>query len=330
MLLRHTLNVRHQSTMKRRILIAVIVLLNIALLFAAMLVEGKIEQIQRYMFEQPLGLIAFGSLGLFICLMLLLRLKIFRKTLWKVSLGLAVLLTQLVHYSILHLNQSMATKGEYVSGSVKDANWYQNGDYSRFTVTLSIIGLRQLTFVVDPEICVKVDSIQLRIDEGLFGLKVASNDLRLIEKDNCEMSLTFKNYPVDSANHLTYHLALGDKYMNRRCFDNAIREFSACIRHDTLESKYFNRRARVYLSKRQYKNALVDYYQAAKCEAYSIDSNFVNFVDTVNYADYVEEFISRTMEGDFKGISENMARINQVESLANYQYWMNYCYDKIK
>lgn len=315
--------------MKRRLSIALIVILNLGLLFIAMLVEGRIEVIQQRTFEVPHGFITLASLVLIICIMLLLRLRTFRKNLWKVSFGLAVMLTQLVTYSIFNLNQSKAAEGEYITASVEDANWFQDGDYSRFTVNLKIYGLSWFAIEVAPEVCVKVDSMELRIDEGFFGLKVASNDIRIIEQANCEVSLAFKNFPLDSANHLTYHFDLGDEYMDRRCFDNAIQQFSACILSDSLESKYYNRRARVHLTKRDFENALIDYYLAARLEIHSLDSNFINFVDTVNYRDHVEQFFARTRQGDYEGLGENVNRIDQVERLSTYRYWIDYCYEQI-
>ena len=186
-------------------------------------------------------LIFFVTLTL--CFILFIAKKGFRI----LSIGLSSILIYGMIYLHFYTNQKFASVGSYETFKLKSIHLIDNKhilniDCSRYGSSTE----------VTVEKFLKVDSVQLRIDNGLMGMKIISNDVRIEENKKCivEESTLNENLSeiINKANELQYS----------RCFNDAINQYSRLIKYDSDNFKYYYERALIYMIKGQYEIALKD------------------------------------------------------------------------
>jgi len=194
--------------MKKYLVVAGIILVNLLLIFLALKLHfGYTEKIIRTT-DTPNGLVS----NLFIPLLLIgLLLSYFYKRIRRFGIGGILLSISCILFSVFYLNRSLATEGEYETYKLSQAIWSDRG----FFLNISFNMWYNFTEVTQ-EKCLNVDSVQVRVDKGLFGMRTMTNNVRIVESSNCD------HEDLDTNDLTQSHLDVGHELAQKRCFSAAI------------------------------------------------------------------------------------------------------------
>tara|TARA_Y100000782_G_scaffold111451_1_gene139586 strand:+ start:1465 stop:2421 length:957 start_codon:yes stop_codon:yes gene_type:complete len=253
---------------------------------------------------------------LFLGILLFIFFKKFR------PLGIGILLlTCHVLFSLFHLaNRQWATEGQY---NLFKTSYENFKDLS--CVKPKIHGYPYIQIDVDYQQAIDVDSMEFRIDKGLFGIKFIADKVKIPESNYCKHYAT-----VDSLNWEQHH-KLGKELKYKRCFNNAIDHFKTAIDLDSTQSSSYKELAEIYLVQEDYKNALLNFYQAATIDFEDIETLDDKLKARINegkslYKTNNYEIFPQSNSVVFYG--RNQAQFILQSQELYYMTRLNYCYSK--
>lgn len=301
--------------MKKALIIIAIILGNLVLIFIALLIQYRFsEKIIRTTY-------APREIETFVFILITLAGLIFfflSKKFRPIGIGATALTISGLIFLIFYLNKSLATKGEYEDFKLRSANWTDKG----FFLNIAFNNWYNSTKVTQ-EKCLTVDSVQVRIDDGLFGFQTMTNDIRIVESSNCD------HIDLDSTNLTQSHLAIGHNLAKKRCFTAAIYHYSTYISIDSLNPDVYYQRGLMYVAKEEYEKALFDFYYAAQIKYNTLDSKKIETIDKIELLSYTNELLDKIKAKDFEGISDFAENINTINDFDTYQKYIVFCIEKI-
>lgn len=249
-----------------------------------------------------------------------------KKILFQFSFGIYLILISTFNYFIYWINYNYSSKGEFVTLKIRDAIWDDDGFFLNpaFNDTKSIVKVEQ-------NVCFKVDSIDFRIDKGLFGFKILTNNAVLIPSKNCDNSLcedsTSKNYETYFNN--------GQELTKIRCYYQAICEFNKAIKLNKTESKTYYYRGTSFLALQNYKSALIDFYIALEIEKAKNSKTEIEQAFKENTDKLVSSIITDIESNNIRkietlNIEDKLNKIQLANKFDNYTTRLNYCIKKLK
>lgn len=302
--------------MKKILTIIGVVLLNLGLIFIALQIHyGQTERIIRTTNASN------GIETIFFIPILLIGLVLFsiNKKFRRFGIGFTALCISSIIFLVFNLNKSLATKGDYESFKLRDANWTDNGFYLNIAFNMWYNSTE-----VTQEKCLKVDSVQVRIDKGLFGMQTMSNNVRIVESSNCDHD------ELDTADLKKSHLRIGHDLAQKRCFPAAIYHYSNCIELDSLGSDCYYNRGLMYMVIEEYDNALVDFLTSAALKYNQIDKKTIEFIDNTEIVSYTKELLDKLDNKDFDDIGEYVHNISTINDFDTYLKRIDFCMKKLK
>lgn len=230
--------------------------LNILLIFFALILHYRITDkiIRKTEIKYAIAPVIPFFLFLFILAFFFSKLK-FRNY----AIGLATLLAFSFSFLLYFTNSKITTIGEYKSYRLRNAISEGNSFY--LDVAYEV---RKNTIKVTQEKCLYVDSVQLRVDNGLFGMKTITNNVRIEQGKNCSNSINDKDYGLREYIKSAHDLA------KKRCFTNAIDLYSKCLTNDPFNKECYYHRGLMYIAIRDYKKAIVDFLMDASIRSFEI------------------------------------------------------------
>lgn len=235
-----------------------------------------------------------------------------------IGIGAIFLSVSCVTFFVFYLNSSFASKGEYESFKLRSANWTDNG----FFLNIEVNERDNFTKVTQ-EKCLKIDSVKVRIDEGLFGMKTITDDVIIEENLNCE------HQDLDSTNLSKSHLKIGDDLATRRCFTSAIYHYSFCIELDSLNLDIYYKRGLMYMAKKNYELALIDFLNAAMIKYNSLNINTIDSLNQIDLSSYTKRIFNKFKNNEFDEAVSFIETTNTIESFDTYQKQIIFCMEKI-
>ncbi|MBI1837669.1 MAG: hypothetical protein HYR91_10445 [Flavobacteriia bacterium] len=163
-----------------------------------------------------------------------------------------------------------------------------------------------------------VDSVDVRIDRGIFGIKTYSNNIELVENKYCTKLKHFETYEDE-----------GRYYSKRRCFSQAIQVYSDLI---SAYPKYYNGyyyRGRILLVKKQYKLAFNDFKSALRLRIKSLDKKKLNKLKNINLDNYISKFITNITTKKNVKIGSFLKNSKIIYELKTFVTLINYCNNKL-
>jgi tetratricopeptide (TPR) repeat protein len=246
---------------------------------------------------------------LFICAFIILKIKLLNKF----KIGLFFFLWSIIVFLIFYLNYNLTFKGEYNRYklrwiSQKEENSYLSIDYTIWANSTK----------VELDKCLNVDSVDVRIDRGIFGMKTFSDNIELIENNNCISSKQFETYEET-----------GNYYSKKRCFNEAIQVYTEMISvYPIYHSSYFHR-GQIFLVKKQYKKALKDFKIALKLLIDSIDKSKMNQIKKTNLDKNISNLLRKINTEKNVKIGNILEDSKIKYDLDLYVTLINYCKNKI-
>jgi tetratricopeptide (TPR) repeat protein len=176
---------------------------------------------------------------------------------------------------------------------------------------------------IPQEKCFTVDSVYVRIDRGLFGMKTMTNNIRIVESNNC------KHSEIDTTDLSKSHYKIGHELAKKRCFTGAIYHYTICSELDTLNNDCYYHRGLMYMAKENYEKALVDFYTAAYIKYSNVDNKGIQFIREVDIQSYMNELFNMVENKDFENIAMMAENISNISDFDNYQERIKMCIKKI-
>lgn len=301
--------------MKKKLTIIGVVLLNFGMLILSLLIHYRktfpiIRKTDAPSSIETLFYIPILVIGIVIFLM--------NKKFRRFGLGLIALCISSAMFIVFYLNSSLATEGDFKNFKLQEA--IQSGDDFYLKIKFN----SQYTLIeVSQEKCLKIDSVQVQIDDGLFGMPKVTNNVRLVEKSNCD------HEAVDSANLLKSHLKIGHDLAVRRCFSGAIDHYSTCIELDSFVIAGHYNRGLMYLAVEDYDKALVDFFNSAAIKYDQLDHKSIQDIENFDYLSSSKEILEKVKNEDFNEMSELLKNIITIHDLYDYQNRIIFCLEKI-
>ncbi|WP_157454271.1 tetratricopeptide repeat protein [Crocinitomix catalasitica] len=252
---------------------------------------------------------------LLVGLVLLLMNKKFRRF----GIGITALSYSCLFFLIMFLNRSLATEGDFENYKLRRAYWIDNEFYLNIE-----FNMWANSTPVTQDKCFDVDSVQVRINKGLFGMRTMSNDVKFIEQTNC------LPYLIDSTDLVGSHFEIGNKLAVKRCFTKAIAHYTRCIELDALDAEIYYERSLMFMVMEQYDKALKDLITSINLKYKVMDQKAIAQVDNDDLVHYTKELLDNIQKGQDNAAGEYIDIISGINDFETYQMRINFCLEKLK
>ena len=233
------------------------------------------------------------------------------------GIGLIAMAISLILFAIFFINKSITFGGEYKAFKLYE-DYIGTNNFIRTNFD------ERITYTeVSPEKNIKVDSVNMKVKTGLFGIGVLTEDVKIVESSNCD------HEKIDSANLSQSHMNIGHELSKQRCFRGAIDHYSVCIEKDSSEALCYYNRGLIFLVKENYKNALKDFISAAQIEYRQSDKKTIEFLESPNITSNTDEFLERIKEKNINELTTYVQNIHTLGRFVKYQEKIELCLEKV-
>lgn len=223
------------------------------------------------------------------------------------SFALGVSLFIIMIPAFFGLNQLIKWKSEYRPYFVLDAYSVERNSKISYFIRLEPSTTLRDRSKVAPEICWNVDSIHRKVSTGFFGLKIWSNNFKIIESSNCK---------IDS--NLLGKKAV-DKLIQQRCFISALDTLLKLVMRYPNDFTINYRIGECYFILRNYEKAESYFRKAVMAVPEKYESKRKNF-DSINIDSIIEAYIKDATFEIVSNKSINAREYHRIckERLAQY------------
>ncbi len=302
--------------MKKILTVIGLVLINLGLVYFALRIHfGATSQIVKST-NAPIDIESFVFIPFVLAGIVIFS---FDEEFRRFGVGLTAFSVSSLIFLFFFLNNNLASEGEYVNYKLKgavstDKKYFLNIEFKP----------RLKSIEVTLEKCLNVDSVQVRIDKGFFGLNIMTNNVRIVENTNCDHADLESN---DLANS---YLNMGHALAKKRCFTDAIYYYSKLIALEPKVFNNYNHRGYIYLVISDYKNALADFLLSSYLKFNQLDKKTIDFIDTVNLAKYKKELVDKLHNKKYLALGKNLMQYKTIYDFETYFKNIKYCLKKIK
>jgi hypothetical protein len=294
-----------------------IVLSNLALVFGGLILyyawtEPMIKHSDnRYHLEMNLMIILF-----IVGVLVVLIWKPFRKF----GIGIVALTVPTIMFLLYYLNKEVVVRSSYEQykyGRVhvgKDGGMYMSVGYRPYGLNIPL----------SLENCVSVDSIRIRINHGLLGMDVMTNDAEVIENFNCD------HQDLDTTTVLESHIKIGKSMFEKRCFQSAMYHLNHASKIDTSNPELHFIMGLINMFWKDYERALLDYYQAYLIRSQKVDTTQYEILGNPDLVQLAEQLFSEVEQNKLDGIGELSKTISDLGELKRTEERMEYCLERMQ
>lgn len=262
--------------MKKALTITALVIVNIILTAIAIFIYVKFSLKIIWITEIPQY---FNFLLLFLIIFVGFASLFYRRKFKNLGFGLTSLLFSCLVFLFFYTNKSFPIAQEYRHIRLENAIWKDD----IFTLEVSFNNSTK-SIEVPMDVCLAVDSVEVRFDRGIFNLHTITNHVRISENKNC-------NKFIDSTG--IQNKDLGHNLAAKRCFSMAINEYSKCIQLDSTNEDCYYYRGLMFMVNKNYKNALNDFKAAASLRYTQISKSEKNIITNINNIDKIDTYSKR-------------------------------------
>lgn len=234
------------------------------------------------------------------------------------GIGITSLCYSLTLFLFFFTNKQFASEGVYKT--VKHAHSIEKRD--GYYLCLVIYGWNCVV-EVSPENYQSVDSVKVRIDNGLFGMRTIKQDVIIEESNNCEHA------PLDSTHILRSHSYAGAELAQKRCFSGAIFHYSHCIQLDSINPYFYSQRGLIYLAIKDYSNALIDFYISNSIELNSRNIGEISKPNNINMQSITYDLKSKLEKKEYNDIGKNLDILNTIMNMNTNSKLIRVCIEKM-
>ena len=233
-----------------------------------------------------------------------------------IGIGLTGLFFSFFIFFFFFLNEHFKTEGEFKSFKLSHANWTDSGFLLKVTFNGSNHSIK-----VSQEKCLNVDSVQIRIAKGFWGIGILTSDVRIKEKFNCYSS----SIQMDKD-----HFTLGHQFAESRCSTAAIAEYTKCIIQDSTNPDPYYHRGLMFMIRNNYESALVDFVGAAYRRYQQLDNESVKFSNKQDMTSFMNKLINQLDHHEYKALEKNILKFKAYDDFDTYKTYIDYCLEKLK
>ncbi len=235
------------------------------------------------------------------------------------GIGITAFCYSLTLFLFFFTNKQFAGEGTYKIVKHDHSIEKRDGYY----LSLEIYGWNCLV-EVSPENCIGVDSVKVRIDKGLFGMRTITQDVIIEESNNCD------HVPLDSTHILRSHSLAGGELAEKRCFSGAIIHYSQCIQIDSINPYFYSQRGLMFLAIKDYENALIDFLISTSLEFNSRNTKEISKLNDIELLSITNDLKSKLERKDYKNIAKNIDNLNTIMNIKTNSVLIKVCADKLK
>ena len=300
---------------KKAFYIAKLIFLNLLMIYASVIFY---ELIDIYLIRPTNSTGEFEAYFIVPTLLVAFFVIAMSKKLWRYGAGYTALFISGSMFLFFFLNNSLASKGQYESFSLRPGIFSKGADISVYSNDWG--GSIETTL----EKQLHVDSVQVRVDKGLFGLLILSDDVRIVPSTNCAL------ISQDTALLRKSHYSRGYELTEKRCFSAAIQEYTSCIEEDPLAAICYYDRALVFMVREEYEKALADLLTALAIRGGKIGPDAPELNRVIQRDQYIDEMLEKLEKKDLKGFTEDLDRIESTYDYKRFESRIKYCTEKLK
>ncbi|MFT5725201.1 MAG: tetratricopeptide (TPR) repeat protein [Bacteroidia bacterium] len=235
------------------------------------------------------------------------------------GIGLTWLYMTCIIFLFLYINKSWASQGEYETFKLRQAEITEN----HCSLNIAFSQMYNSTEVSQDK-CFDVDSVQVRKDNGFFGMKTMSDEVRIVESHNCETDI------MDVTDTKERLLQVGDELFFKRCFSAAINHHSNVIDLHPNYGDCFYSRGEVFMATENYHKALNDYVRSAMLTYDELNELSIESIDKVKIGSYWEELLAKIVNNDYTDLAESVNKINEINGFDIHLARIKFCSEKVK
>lgn len=290
--------------------------MNLALLFVAVLIQESITEKIIRTTETPSGNLVI--LIYFIIILIGILVFFINKTIRPFIFGIVAFSISTSVFSIFYINKKFATPGEFETFKLRNANWTDNNFYLNIAFNQ---WYNSTEVTIDK--CQQFDSVQARVDNGFFGMRTFTDEVKIIENSYCNY------YDSDSINLPNRLLNIGDSLAEIRCFQAAIKQYTKSIILDPNNADAFNNRGLIFMATQKYENALNDFTKSAMLKYGHSDKNSIQAIDDLELNKDPEKLFKNLTTNKLETISELVKNFNSLDNFRTYERRIKFCMEKI-
>ena len=300
--------------MRKFIKKTLVVLINLFLFSIGFFLFNNVTyEITKYTLDNEIidGIIVIGTftVTVFICVHALPKIRILKHFIN----GLFFLISSIIVFLVFYLNYNITFEGKYKRYKLRFSSQIEQKVYLSIDYTTWANSTE-----VELDKWLAVDSVDVRIDRGIFGIQTFSNNIELVENKNCKPLKFYETYEGG-----------GIYYSRQRCFNEAIKVYSEMINaYPKLHSGYYYR-GRIQLIKKKYDLALNDFKIALKLLISSVDKSKMDRIKKIKMQNYLSKLI-KSVNTDKQVKIESYLENSKIKyELETYLTLINYCNSKL-
>lgn len=168
---------------------------------------------------------------------------------------------------------------------------------------------------------IPVDSIDIEEKQGLFGMRVLTNETRIREKIGCKSIIIPEDNlsPQEFADFCTY----------RRCFQWAVDYYTLFIERDSANYQAMYDRGLIYLQREQYSLAMTDFVNALSTKNQLLLKNHPELSSEKENTYWLSTIVSKVLSNDTTGLAKSIRHYNQSGYYSSLIIRIGYCQEKL-
>ena len=302
--------------MKKQIKIVGIVLLNLLLVcFAYTIHYSRTEEIIRT--TEGSDLVTFLVFAMFLILGLIVFVK--SEKFRPVAIGLTSICISLTLTLLFLINRNCSQIIEYRTYYLRNLESSESGYYMNIGYNMWFNSTK-----ITPDKFVKVDSVDVGITNGFFGMEALTSDIQILESSNCDYS------QQHSKSEQQNHFETAQLLTYQRCFSAAIYHYSECIKLANIRYDCYYERGVLFMLQKDYELALNDFLKAFTLRYQNLDKKSIEKIDNFKLLERGNELLRDIENENGSGIIEYLNDINSINNFDDYERRILYCVQKIK
>lgn len=297
--------------MTKQIKFIIIILINVVLVISSMLIYfwHSTKIISRT--ENGSGIAFLLLVVFFIGSALLYK---FNKRLRKYGIGFLSISISIIIHLFFVINKASNNSTNVRCKQNTMLTYVDNG--ITYFNTIQLVN-EKLKNKVTVEQCFEFDSVDIKILSGNFGLDYYSNDINVVESNNCYQLTQDKDLDAST---------LGVELTKKRCFSLAFEHYSTLINKDSDNQNWYYHRGLVSLFSKKYKSALSDFIIGV-----SILTDNSSNIKSINISEIIDNMVSNFDKRDADdSILKDILALDTYGRTSDYIERIKYCINKIK
>ncbi|MFL5765423.1 MAG: hypothetical protein ACJ77K_15870 [Bacteroidia bacterium] len=233
-------------------------------------------------------------------------------------IGLIAVCISGIIFSFFYANKKFANPGKHKLAKLRNLERVKGGLSLNVDFTMWANQTK-----VTPDKFVGVDSVEIRVDRGFFGVAVMSDEIDIPECGSCNYNLS------DSVQSVERCLYIGDSLFEKRCFHLAIEQFTKCLLLDSTNTDAYYDRGVAYMLLKKYDRAYDDLVRSAIINYRQCDKEGYLSVEDPRLTTSFQEVMNDVKNKKEPRVEPLLKAIDDVYAEYMYQEKIEFCKEQM-